>query len=207
MKAATDGAPALPCLPQWTVGPVRLWLCPHRKGERGEARARELLGPALGCPPQALPLARDDHGRPRLQPPLAHYDTSWSHSGECLLLGLGARLRLGVDLEWRRPRPRLRAIARRFFHPQEVAWLERLDDAAAAAAFVRLWCAKEAVLKAHGHGLSFGLHRLQLRADSDTLTLRWCAPELGQAGRWRLHEWQPAPGYHAALAWYPDAAG
>ncbi|MFT4247282.1 MAG: 4'-phosphopantetheinyl transferase superfamily protein, partial [Pseudomonas sp.] len=152
-----------------------------------------------------LPLARDARGRPWLLPPLAHVGTGWSHSGGQLLVGLGERMRLGVDLERQRPRPRMREVARRFFHPQEADWLDALEDTALSEWFFRLWCAKEALLKAHGHGLSFGLHRLRLEARGDALALAWCDPALGEVADWRLHEWQPSPEYRAALAWYPQA--
>ena len=65
--------------------------------------------------------------------------------------------------------------------------------------------AKEAMLKAHGQGISFGLHRLQLAPANDgALHLRWCDPELGEAARWHLHEWQASGQFRAALAWYPQ---
>ena len=82
--------------------------------------------------------------------------------------------------------PALR-IARRYFADDEVAALTALADAARDDAFLRLWCAKEAVLKAHGHGLSFGLHRLAFDpADASPRLLR-CDPALGAAADWRLH--------------------
>lgn len=187
---------------EWMWGAVRVWLRPHQASQRGEPMAREVLGQALGWAPEALPLARDARGRPDLQAPLAHFDTSWSHSGGQLLVGLGERVRLGVDLEWQRPRPNMRAVAARFFHPDEVAWLAGVDDTACSEQFFRLWCAKEALLKAHGHGLSFGLHRMCFGEEDGALVLRRCDPALGETSRWRLHEWEPAPQYRAALAWY-----
>ncbi|HBK44883.1 MAG TPA: 4-phosphopantetheinyl transferase, partial [Xanthomonadaceae bacterium] len=140
-------------------------------------------------------------GRPWLQAPLAGYGTGWSHSGDLLLVGLGEGVRLGVDLERVRPRPRLLEVARRFFHPDEIALLEALDPAPRDALFFRIWCAKEALLKAHGHGLSFGLHRLAFAEREGALRLAWCDPALGEAARWHLHEWQATPDYRAALAW------
>lgn len=192
------------CAHEWQFGPVRVWLREHVPGSRGEPQARELLGEHFRLPPQAVPMTRDERNRPWLLPPLEHYGTGWSHSGERLLLGLGEQLRLGVDLERLRPRPRLREVAQRFFHPDEIARLDALPDDSHEALFFRLWCAKEALLKAHGHGLSFGLHRLAFApGDGGALRLTWCDPALGQAAQWTLHEWLAAPGYRAAVAWCP----
>ena len=98
-----------------------------------------------------------------------------------------------------------RSIIQRFFHPDEVVWLQGLDEADREHWFFRVWCAKEAMLKTHGQGISFGLHRLQLAPAADgALHLRWCDPELGEAARWHLHEWQASGQFRAALAWYPQ---
>ncbi|WP_147208902.1 4'-phosphopantetheinyl transferase family protein, partial [Pseudoxanthomonas taiwanensis] len=109
------------------------------------------------------------------------------------------------DLERFRPRPRALELARRFFAPAEAEWLQALPAELREPEFVRLWCAKEAVLKAHGRGLAFGLHRLEFRAGDPGAPLRLhaCDPGLGAAGDWQLHEWIPQDGYHAALAWRP----
>ena len=189
---------------EWQFGPVQLWLRPHVHGQRGEPQARELLAPVLGMTAAELPVARDERGRPWLQAPLQHYGTGWSHSGGQLLVGLGEGIRLGVDLERQRPRPRLLEVAARFFHGDELAWLQSVDEPARQALFFRLWCAKEAVLKAHGHGLSFGLHRLRFDQNQAGLYLAWCDPELGRAEDWQLHEWQATAEHRAALAWYPQ---
>ena len=61
-----------------------------------------------------------------------------------------------------------------------------------------------ALLKAHGHGISFGLHKLRFApAGAGALQLAWCDAGLGDAARWQLHEWQAAEDFRAALAWYP----
>ncbi len=183
---------------------MQLWLRPHRHGERGEPQARELLGQALALEPARVPLRRDERGRPSLQPALPDRDTGWSHSGDYLLVGLGQGVRLGVDLERIRARPRLLEIAQRFFHADEIALLAGLQPDAQQTLFFRLWCAKEALLKAYGHGLSFGLHRLAYAVAPDgALQLQWCDPALGQATHWQLHEWWAAPDCRAALAFYP----
>ena len=186
----------------WRFGPVQVWRRPHRPGDRGEPQARQLLAPALHVDAASLPIRREARGRPWLDQPFARYGTGWSHSGDQLLVALGENVRLGVDLERICERPRMLEIAHRYFHPDEVAALEALSGQAREMLFFRLWCAKEALLKAHGHGISFGLHRLAFADGPHGLQLRWCDPALGRAERWHLHEWLAAPGYRAALAWY-----
>jgi len=188
---------------RWRFGPVTVWRRQHVPGQRGEPQAREVLAQALGGDPLALPLVRDPRGRPELSAALSRFGTGWSHSGDVLLVALGEGVRLGVDLELLRPRPRMLEIIRRFFHPAEIAWLEGLAEEARVPWFFRVWCAKEAMLKADGQGISFGLHRLQFGpADDGTLQLQWCDPALGDAARWHLHEWQASAHFRAALAWH-----
>ena len=185
--------------------PARLWLLPHRRGEHGEPTVRPLLGEALACSDERLPLHRSLQGRPLLGPPYERFDTGWSHSGDALLLALGESIQLGVDLEQLRPRPRARELARRFFHADEVRWLEAGATDAMEFSFVRLWCAKEALLKAHGQGLSFGLDKLVFAEQGNAMKLVACDAALGAPDDWTVHEWTPLEGYRAALAWRPLA--
>ena len=178
-------------------------------------------------PADALPrMRRDAHGRPRF-PEDAGVDAGWSHSGDGLLLAFARGAVLGVDMEFERPRAKALEIARRHFTRAETDWLESQSpgshphesrpsgttaaaadrgDAACAPrdlAFLRLWCAKEAVLKAHGRGLAFGLDRLAFEERGGALVLVAADPALGDPAAWTLHEFVPHPGYRAALAWRP----
>ena len=180
--------------PRWT------WL-PLPRGQAAEPFARQWLGERLDCAPEAVPLQRDGHGRPQLVAAYRHWDCNWSHSGEGLLVALGQRMQVGIDLEWVRPRLRALELARRFFTAAEAEWLAERDESERSGAFVRLWCAKEAVLKAHGQGLSFGLHKLAFQITAQGLRLAACDPELGHPSHWTLRELEPAAGYVGALAW------
>jgi len=191
-----------PASARWHFGPVKVWHLPHSPKTRGEIQARACLAAELGYSAHTLPLSRDQHGRPQLGAALVHWDSNWSHSGDHLLLALAKQVRLGVDLERQRPRRHLRQTIERFFHPDEISWLNQLDDNACETAFFRLWCAKEAVLKAHGQGISFGLHKLCFAPlATNALQLVYCDPALGVPTQWHLRQWQPFNGYHAALAW------
>lgn len=202
-------ATPIPCGPRAAPAaaePDWHWL-PWTGAEPAEARVRAWLAPRLGTTPAALPLWRDAHGRPRLGAPHAGEDVGWSHSGAGLLVAHARGAIVGIDLEHERPRRRPAELAARFFHPDEAAWLARQPAGAARdAAFLRLWCAKEAVLKAHGRGLAFGLHRLAFASHAGTLRLVACDPGLGDPAQWTLRELRPRPGYRGALAWRRGAS-
>ena len=181
--------------PRWT-------LLAHARGEAATPPAQAWLAGEFGGDPGDYAFERDPRGRPRLLH--ANLDCNWSHSGEHLLIAAGSGLNVGADLESIRPRANALALARRFFAEEEIAWLgERAQFEAAALErdFLRLWCAKEAVLKAHGHGLAFGLHRLAFAQRDGALFLQRCDAELGDPRDWSLREFLPAPGTLAALAW------
>ncbi len=191
--------------PAQRIGPVRWVQLPQPPGVAAQPLAEAWLARQLGEEAASLTLLRDVHGRPRFTPRRAH-DVSWSHSGERLLVALGDGVEVGADLERLRPRPRALELARRFFDPVETAWLEQLPEAVREDTFVRIWCAKEAILKAHGRGIAFGLHRLRIGEHDGALRLQSVDPELGAAADWTLREFMPLPGYRATLAWRPMPA-
>ena len=183
------------------LGPIRWAWLPHPRAQAAEPLARRWLERQLDLARNTLPLARETRGRPRIASPEGRHDASWSHSGEGLLVALGEGVELGVDMEWRRPRPRALEVAQRYFAPEETAWLEASAPERRGDVFLRLWCAKEAVLKAHGYGLAFGLHRLVFAETGSGLAMRACDAALGAPRDWRLHEFAPVDGYVAAIAW------
>ena len=91
-------------------------------------------------------------------------------------------------------------VARRYFAQEEIGALELLDADTRQDAFLRLWCAKEAVLKAHGGGLAFGLHKAVFDIGGDGLRMLRCDPSLGRVDDWRLDLLEPEPDFIAVLA-------
>ena len=185
--------------------PVRWSWMPRQGAVAAEVQAREWLAEQLRAPAQSLPLRRDAWRRPRIDAPFERHDVNWSHSGEGLLIALAdGGGRVGVDLEWQRPRPRALELAKRYFTTTEHAWLATMaDPREREQAFLRLWCAKEAVLKAHGRGIAFGLDRINFVDGPAGLRLVECHPDLGDPADWVLQALRPAPGYLGALAWRP----
>ena len=164
--------------------------------------AQRWLANAFGGNAGEYVFERDAHGRPQLRQ--MELDCNWSHSGEHLLVVAGKGLRVGADLESIRPRTNALPLARRFFAQEEISWLSErgnIEPEALEKNFLRLWCAKESVLKAHGRGLAFGLHRLAFAENDGVLFLQRCDAELGDPRDWSVREFVPAPGTFAALAW------
>lgn len=56
--------------------------------------------------------------------------------------------------------------------------LERLSPPSRERAFLRLWCAREAILNAHGRGIACGLSPLQLERKPTAVHLLECDPAL-----------------------------
>lgn len=163
---------------------------------------RRLLAAYLGTTAAAVVLADDAHGRPELegaQRGQLHFN--WSHSGSRALVAVALGVQPGIDLEDRRRRARrdVLALARRFFAPQEAAALSNLPTEARALAFLRLWTSKEALLKAHGSGLAYGLHRVVLDLRDTGVALAEFEGESVPA--WKLQELALYPDWVAALAW------
>lgn len=84
------------------------------------------------------------------------WDFNTSHSGEYVAVAVG-RQQVGVDLERVRPVRDFEGLARRYFHPDEVAAWLAIPDEDRLDAFFLLWAAREAAVKCAGCGLARGL--------------------------------------------------
>jgi 4'-phosphopantetheinyl transferase len=185
-----------------SYGPVQVAVLPHAPGLAAAALARDWLAAGLGLAPARLGFERGPHGRPglRIDGAATGFDCNWSHSGGRLAIALGERVRVGIDIERPRARPRAMELARRYFTAAEADALAMLPDAACEPAFLRLWCAKEAVLKAHGRGLAFGLDRLRFEGLAATPRLVEADPALGPVTGWTV-EALALDGLVGMLAW------
>ncbi len=147
-------------------------------------------------------IERAEHGKP-FAPELPELDFNLSHAGEHVLLAFARKQAVGVDLEYAERRVSLPEVARRFFAPAEARALEGVPVGRRQRAFLDVWTRKEAVLKALGAGLRFGLDRVEFAVEDDGAvgTLTRIAPEGGQAAEWCVCTLQPASGLIGALAW------
>jgi 4'-phosphopantetheinyl transferase len=204
VEAAPEAAAA-----RLDAGSIHLWRLAYQPTQR-RAPLRGLLGTYLGRVAAGVVLTEGAHGKPEL----ADTDPgrragsgralefNWSHSGAYALVALSSGPALGVDVErLGRKLPALE-LARRYFDPAEAKVLASLPPSVRGHAFMGLWCAKEAVLKSAGEGLSFGLARLafEWRGDMEWKLVR-IDPALGSPDEWQLLGFEAAPGYRGALAW------
>ena len=187
-------------LPSLATDEVHVWQWTWTR-DLGDLPPRRWLAAYAGVPARELTVLRGVHGKPYLVTPHDDIAFSWSHSGDRALLAVARGVgQLGVDIERSRPRPRLLELARRFYAAEEAAALEALPESGRLAAFLALWTAKEAVLKAHGGGLSYGLHRARF-ALADPVRAVAFDGEIAPASDWQLHDLKQGEGWHASVAW------
>ncbi|MEO5626473.1 MAG: 4'-phosphopantetheinyl transferase superfamily protein [Dokdonella sp.] len=151
---------------------------------------------------RAPTIERAQHGKP-FSPELPDLDFNLSHAGAHVLLAFARAQALGIDLEHGERQVSLPEIAHRFFAPAEAQALDRMSPARRQSAFLELWTRKEAVLKALGAGLQFGLARVEFTVEQDGAVgaLAHIAPEGGCTADWRVLALRPAAGLIGALAW------
>lgn len=175
---------------------IHLWFFPEWENvfdAAASAPVRALLAAYLDRPVETVCIERGKHGKPRVAN--ARLEFNLAHAADALLLGISRNLPLGVDLESAQRRIRsVSELARRFFHPAEAAALENLTEAVRREAFLHLWCAKEAALKAHGQGIGFGLDRVEFAVAPTGAVV----PAAGSP--WRVLALVPAPSHLGALA-------
>lgn len=156
---------------------------------------RALLSERTGIAPGAIEIHVSSGQAPVA--PRSGWWFSLSHTPRLCLIALTRNDRIGVDIEPVCAFDDALALARRFFHPQELEWLASRCDDARALEFLRLWVRKEAVAKAAGLGLA-------MRFDDWTALpprpCDSCFDLVDPSGRpWRVHDLVPDIGHVAAV--------
>jgi 4'-phosphopantetheinyl transferase len=178
---------------------IHVWLLKYQRSSQREP-LRALLSVYLGLPAETVVLVDGEHGRPELAPPWNQLlQFNWSHSGGKAVIAVARGIAPGIDIEQVRPRPRAMELAERFFHPDEIKALRALDVSKREYRFLELWTGKEAVLKALGRGVAFGLHRLRLSMLQDAPGLVWLDGD--DAIAWQFRRLDIDADHVASLAW------
>lgn len=165
-------------------------------------RLRQILGSYLDVPPESLVFGYSEKGKPFLRE-YPELKFNLSHSGAWGLLGVCRDREIGVDVEQVDRSFSVNDLVCRFFSPVEVPVI--LSEEEPHAAFFRAWTRKEAIIKAHGDGLSLPLAQfgvsIKLEEEVRLLHLDW-SPQ--QCGEWQLVSFTVAPEVPGAVAMRGD---
>ena len=195
----TDGQTPAELAAQLGDDDIHVWRLAYDH-HQGRAPLLAMLGGYLGVDADAVKLEDSEHGRPELAGSQRDaFSFNWSHSHDQALIAIARGVLPGIDLERLRPHPKAVPIARRYFSPDETAALEALPVDQRDRAFLELWTAKEAVLKAVGRGLAFGLHRLSISGPSHLPVLHRLDGYEPQ--QWQLHRLILDDAHVGTLAW------
>ncbi len=168
-------------------------------------RLRHLLGAMLEVEPKNVRFDYNSNGKPCLAS--THRSTlefNVSHSGDWALFGFGQTSPMGVDTELFQRRTNFEALAPQVLSANERVKLELLPSADRNLAIMRAWVAKEALLKAIGVGIGYGLQSVEFPMPQPSI----CTPlkidpmllekmdddgscrmnSWIDAGRWRVHQ-------------------
>lgn len=172
---------------------VHVWRWP---GKRGDPRLEALLAAYLDVPSAQLRWTVGAHGKPALIPD--SLAINWSHCHGHLLLAVTEGVAVGVDLELPRPLRRRQALLQRAFTASERAALDDADD----VQVLRAWAHKEALVKAIGRGIAYGLNRIELDlTDLEFPRLLTLSGPAAPASAWQLQALPQADGALAAVGY------
>lgn len=162
---------------------------------------RQWLSQVTGQPANRLTLGTGPHGKPFLvEAPTLHFNLS--HGGDWLMIALSDRHAVGIDIEPIQPRQRLTQLCRRYLSENEAQSVLNLSFDQATTQFLRYWTCKEAYVKGLGVGLTIPLNTVDLTLPPNVHSIepQGIASAQGLEPGWQLYQWQPTPGYAAALA-------
>lgn len=171
---------------------------------RGVLRA--LLGRYLHVEPHALRFTYGPQGKPALVPrpgwPDMHFNLS--HARDMAVYAIGNGRAVGIDIEATSPTLDVLGVARQTFAPAELQALSMAPSDQQADLFFTFWVRKEALIKAHGGGISLDLNRIDV-STLEQLAVVDGRPALGPTvvpghGRYFLWDLAPQPGYAASCA-------
>ncbi len=165
----------------------------------GRVLLRGCLAARIAASPRELRFSFGAHGKPLLDPtPPGAPAFNLAHTADVVAVALAPAVTVGIDLEAAREVGSALRIAERRFAPAEADWLAGLQADHRSRAFLRLWTAKEAVLKALGSGVAGGLATIELAAAKGG-ELRVTSWPPDASGPWTLLETELRPGLLAAV--------
>ncbi len=182
------------------VAGLRAWLSPDERSRHerfldagaalefvtGRALLRSRLAALAGTDASAWAIGAGTHGRPFAVGPAGAPTVSFnlSHTRGRVVLAVGHRDELGVDVEALDRRVDVLAVAHRYFSADEVRALHALPATLHRERFLTLWTLKEAYLKARGVGLGLPLGAFGFSFRGGRARVRFEAPIVDDPAAW-----------------------
>ncbi len=161
---------------------------------------RNALAATGGLPPARWRFAREDNGKPQIDPALDRPGLQFnlSHTRGLVACAVTRDAVIGIDVETISAERSGREIAERFFSPAECAALHAAPLVKQCQMFFRLWTLKEAFIKATGEGLRRPLDSFSFSLDPVAIAFHPGDPT--EAGGWMFAEFSPTPNHALAIA-------
>lgn len=166
-------------------------------------RLRQTLARIMGCDAHNLLFEYTAQGKPVLAGQWQKYSVTFnvSHSYDIALIGITLERRLGIDIEKIQYDTDFTGLARRFFSNTEQEALNKLSEDVIPRVFYSCWTKKEAVVKALGEGITFGLDAFDVSVDLDELHAVLKIDMIGdETSDWSVFSLLPNENYTASLA-------
>lgn len=163
----------------------------------GRALVRSWLSRESASPPDGWRFGQNGYGRPELLdvPELCF---NISHCDGMVAAAFSTGHDVGLDVEKLDRRCDDLAIARSYFAPPELRFVEAQPAEEQRSAFLAFWTLKEAYIKARGMGLSLPLTGFSFTLDP--LQIAFSAEIDDDPGRWFFWQTNPVPSHRLALA-------
>lgn len=173
---------------------------PHHRQRYIVAHAclRKTLADYVNLEPEKIVFTENPYKKPLLK----GVEFNLSHSDTKMLLAINKSGPVGVDLEYIKPDIVNEGLAEISFSGHEYQSFLKLPKNKRVDAFFHLWTCKEAVIKAIGQGVYFGLENFSI----DILDAKVLSIKNDDASQWRLQHIEAPAGFQAAVAWRGELA-
>jgi len=130
---------------------------------------------------------------PKLSFNLSHTEDSWA------LAVIPQACQLGIDIERSKIRSHLQGLVDKCFSTEEAAHWHSLSSDQQAYFFYAYWVRKEAFVKAVGQGITLGLNRCALNAQTELNSFLSVPASCGLADDWQVYPLDFAQDLHGAV--------
>jgi 4'-phosphopantetheinyl transferase len=164
---------------------------------------RNIIGYVLNENPKRIGFDYTSSGMPLLDANWSHTDIIFnvSHSHDLAVIAVSIKNIIGIDIEKVHEDIEYEKLSRRFFSELEYKQIMDFNEESRLDAFFATWTRKEALVKATGTGIAYGLDKFDVSVAPDQpaelLGNRWqdgCQPN------WSLMNIETWPDYKACLA-------